>query len=224
MKTLVAVCLLALSPFVLADPQPAAPGTVQGVVLDAKDVNGYTYLQLKSTNGETWAAIPQTPVKKGDTVTLVDVTVMHDFQSKTLNKTFPTILFGTLSSGRAQSPHVAAEQASTAGPATNIAKAPGKNARTVAEIVGNAAGLKGQTVQVRGKVVKYNPGIMGRNWIHLADGSGSAANRTNDILVTSNEPAKVGDVLTAQGVVETAKDFGAGYYYNVLIENATLTR
>jgi hypothetical protein len=224
MKTLIAVCLLAVSTVAFAEPQAAAPNTAQGVVLDAKDVNGYTYLQLKTSSGETWAAIPQTPVKKGDTVTLVDVMVMHDFPSKTLNKTFPTILFGTLASGRAQSPHVVAEAASAAGPVTGVTKATGKNARTVADVVGNAAGLKGQTVQVRGKVVKYNSGIMGRNWIHLADGSGSAANRTNDILVTSMEPAKVGDVLTAQGVVETAKDFGAGYYYNVLIENATLTR
>jgi hypothetical protein len=77
-------------------------------------------------------------------------------------------------------------------------------------------------VVVRGKVVKYNPGIMGKNWIHLRDGSGAAADGTNDVLVTTAHQAKLGDVLTVKGVVRTDKDFGSGYSYKVLIEEATL--
>jgi hypothetical protein len=75
---------------------------------------------------------------------------------------------------------------------------------------------------VRGKVVKYNEGIMGKNWIHLRDGTGSVEKETNDVLVTSSSPAKVGDIITAKGVVHTNKDFGAGYSYKVLVEDATL--
>ena len=73
-----------------------------------------------------------------------------------------------------------------------------------------------------GKVVKYNAGIMGKNWIHLRDGSGDASKDTNDILVTTQAQAKVGDVVTASGIVRTNKDFGAGYTYKVLIEDAAL--
>lgn len=75
---------------------------------------------------------------------------------------------------------------------------------------------------LRGKVVKYNSGIMGKNWIHLRDGTGSEADNSNDILVTSANQTKVGDVITVKGVVHTDKDFGAGYAYKVLIEDATV--
>jgi hypothetical protein len=70
--------------------------------------------------------------------------------------------------------------------------------------------------------VKYNPAIMGKNWIHLRDGSGAAANDTNDILVTSQSETKVGDIVTVKGTVRADKDFGAGYAYKVLIEEAML--
>ncbi len=102
-----------------------------------------------------------------------------------------------------------------------VAKASGPNAKTVAEIITQAAGLKDKTVLVRGKVVKYNADIMGKNWIHLRDGSGSAAAKTNDVLITSMNEVKVGDVVTAKGVVRTDKDFGSGYFYKVIVEEAT---
>lgn len=103
-----------------------------------------------------------------------------------------------------------------------VNKAVGANARTVAEIVTKRMELKDQPVLVRGKVVKFNPGIMGKNWIHLRDGSGSAADGSNDILVTTMASTKVGDVVTIQGIVRADKDFGSGYAYQVLIEEATL--
>ena len=103
-----------------------------------------------------------------------------------------------------------------------VAKASGANAYTVAEIVSKAKQLKTKTVVLSGKVVKYNAGIMGKNWIHLQDGSGSAASGTNDILVTSAAATQIGSVITVTGVVQTDKDFGAGYTYKVLIEDATI--
>jgi molybdopterin synthase catalytic subunit len=82
--------------------------------------------------------------------------------------------------------------------------------------------LKDKTVLVRGKVVKYNAEIMDKNWVHLRDGSGSAEKDTNDILVTTASKTKVGDIVTFKGTVRTDKDFGSGYSYKVLIEEATL--
>src|SRR6185295_16120044 len=97
-------------------------------------------------------------------------------------------------------------------------------ARTVAEIMTQGARLKDKPVLVRGKVVRYNPGIMGRNWIHLRDGSGSAADGTNDVLVTSLNEVKVGEIVTMHGIVRTDRDFGAGYSYKVLVEEAALQK
>ena len=104
----------------------------------------------------------------------------------------------------------------------NVAKATGPNARTVAEVVSGARALKDKAVEVHGKVVKFNPEIMGKNWMHLRDGSGKADDGTNDILVTTMASAKVGDVVTVTGTVRTDKDFGSGYAYKVLIEEASL--
>ena len=106
----------------------------------------------------------------------------------------------------------------------HVTKAVGDNAKTVAEITTKATELKGKPILVRGQVVKYTPDVMGKNWIHLQDGSGTAADKSNDILVTTADQAKIGDVLTIKGVVRTDKDFGAGYAYKVLIEEATLQR
>jgi aspartyl/asparaginyl-tRNA synthetase len=89
-------------------------------------------------------------------------------------------------------------------------------------VVTKSSDLKDKTVTVRGKVVKFTASVMGKNWIHLRDGSGSAADKTDDVLVTTAEQAKVGDVVVVKGLVRTDKDFGAGYAYKVLIEDAKL--
>jgi hypothetical protein len=105
-----------------------------------------------------------------------------------------------------------------------VPKATGPDARTVAEIVTKKAELKDKTIVVRGKVVKFTPEVMGKNWVHLRDGTGSAADNTNDVLVTTKDQAKIGDVVVAKGIVHTDRDLGSGYSYKVLVEEATLQK
>ncbi len=88
----------------------------------------------------------------------------------------------------------------------------------------NRTALAGKTVTVRGKVMKFNGGILGVNWIHLQDGSGKEADRTNDITVTSDAGAKIGETISATGIVGINKDLGSGYNYPVIIEKATIAR
>jgi hypothetical protein len=233
MKTLLAIFMILSAMPVCAGENavldPHETSAVTGEVLEAKSAESYTYLRLKTQDGETWAAVGKAPVKKGATVTLENVTVMNNFESKSLNKTFPTILFGTLRGATpiATDVHVMGTAYPQRASMTNtgdihVPMASGPNARTVAEIVARSTELKDQTVLVRGKVVKYNPDILGKNWVHLRDGTGSAVDNSNDILVTTTSEAKVGEIVTAKGVVRTDKDFGSGYSYRVLIEEATL--
>ena len=93
---------------------------------------------------------------------------------------------------------------------------------TIAEVWQRKAELAGSQVTVQGRVVKYNAAILGRNWLHLQDGSGELAAGTNDITVTTTAEVAVGDVVTATGTVATDRDFGAGYTYSVMIEDATV--
>ncbi|HZV53822.1 MAG TPA: hypothetical protein VFF82_02690 [Rhodocyclaceae bacterium] len=231
MKVLLAICMMIVAPFIWAGEGsvPSAPITaVKGEVLEVKDVEGYTYLRLKTKDGETWAAVGKAPIKKGAQVTVENVMVMNNFESKSLKKTFQTILFGNLAGAGGNAPGASMSMAHSGAVKTadigdvHVAKAGGANARTVAEVVTKGAELKDKPVLVRGKVVKFNPEIMGKNWVHLRDGSGSATDNTNDVLVTTTSQAKVGDVVTVKGVVRTDKDFGSGYAYKVLIEEATL--
>lgn len=236
MKYLPALCLSAVVAFPLsirAADAPAAPPAparsvsgVSGEVLEVKDVEIYTYLRLKTRDGETWAAINRAPVKVGARVTIENPSVMKDFESKALKRTFPTIVFGSLAGTAGNdfaSAHGNIPKAAAADTAPiKVSKASGPNARTVADIYAKASELKDKPVVVAGKVVKFNAAIMGKNWIHLRDGTGDAAKETNDLLVTTQSVAKVGDVVTVSGVVRTNKDFGSGYTYKVLVEDATL--
>jgi hypothetical protein len=237
-------------------PQPpaAAPasGTVSGTVQETMDASNYTYMRLKTAQGETWAAVNKAPVKKGAKVTVVNAVPMDGFESQTLHRTFDHIVFGTLASdgaapsgaaaGKGSMPpgHPATDDASmknmvaaqhaqaAAGPddvgPIKVARASGTSGKTVAEIWAQRGALKAKEVSVRGKVVKFTPNVMEKNWIHLRDGSGSHDRKDDDITVTTTGTAAVGDVVVATGTVRLDKDFGAGYSYPVLIENAKLSK
>jgi hypothetical protein len=221
---------------------PAAGQAVQtatGTVLETFDAATYTYVRVKAESGELWAATSTFKVAVGDRVMVPLEMPMENFHSQTLKRDFPLIYF-TSRIGREGDPAPAMPAmasahapmggaAPSAGPmsAANAAQviepiAPAPGGSTVVNVWTNRKSLAGKTVTVRGKVVKFNGGIMGRNWIHIQDGTGVAADGTNDLLVTSDAAAKVGDVITVTGTVGVDKDFTAGYAYAVLIEGATI--
>lgn len=196
-----------------------------GKVLERLEASPYCYLRLKTPKGEVWTAIPEAKAEKGSEVTVANAVLMTNFESKTLKRTFAEVYFGTLAtSGAAANPHGHAGAPAKAVKVGKIAKAAGTDARTVAEIWAQKDGLKEKSVTLRGKVVKYSKGIMGKNWIHLQDGSGDPKKGTNDLVVTSLDEAAVGDTVTIKGVVHANKDFGAGYSYAVIIEDAKVAR
>jgi hypothetical protein len=233
----------------------AAAGGVGGKLVERIDAAPYSYLRIAGPAGEIWAAVPQSAVENGAEVLIENPMPMDGFESKSLNRKFEKIYFGTLA-GQGGAPQAAApagmppgappapgqmppggmppagmgaqHAAAAAGPAdvgdVKVPKATGANAKTVAEIHAQKAQLKEKKVTVRGKVVKSNAGIMGKNWIHVRDGSGTQEKGDNDITVTSESAASVGEVLVITGVVRVDKDFGAGYAYPVIIEEAVYAK
>jgi membrane protein implicated in regulation of membrane protease activity len=218
-------------------------GQLQGQVQEVIDGGAYTYLRIRTkSSGDVWAATLPTKLQKGASVVIADAMLMTDFHSKALNRTFAEIVFGTARAAGATIPpatKAAAPAAKAATPAQTqpsphgsgakepavaigrIDKATGAEGRTVVEVNQQSKQLAGKNVQVRGKVVKVSTNIMGRNWVHLRDGTG-AADGSNDLLVTTTQTPKVGDVVLARGVVRVNADFGSGYSYPVLVEKATL--
>jgi hypothetical protein len=213
--------------------------TVNGTVLETMDAANYTYIRVKTDSGELWAASSPFKVAVGDRVTVPIDMPMENFHSQTLNRDFPVIYFAgrigkegepamempPMMAGHAQAGSPAAGTAAGAGtgaPQVTEAIQPAPGGTTVAAIWAGRKSLAGKTVTVRGKVVKFNGGILGRNWIHIQDGTGAASDGTNDLLVTSDAAAKVGDVITVTGTVAIDKDFTAGYAYAVIIEDAKI--
>ncbi len=211
---------------------PAAAGVaatgnqLTGSVLERLDAAPYIYLRISTSKGEVWAAVPTAGVEAGATVTVSNAMPMGRFESKSLNRTFDEVYFGTLTpadgaAGNPASPHGGGPPPPAAPVVVGkVEKATGSGARTIAEAWADKSALAGKTVTIRGVVVKYNSGVMSKNWIHLQDGSGDAAHGTNDISVTSLDTTAIGATITITGTVQTNRDFGAGYKYAVMVEDA----
>jgi hypothetical protein len=220
----------------VATPQPTgsqaghgAPGEMSGKVLETMNAGGYTYVLVEAGADKIWAAGPETEVSVGDVVTLPPGMEMQNFESTSLNRTFDSVLFVS-AIGK---PGASAQPAMPMGhPPTGANKADIENidltgievpanGNTVAALYAEKTGLAGKQVVVRGRVVKYTPGVMNKNWLHVRDGSG--AEGTNDLTVTTDAVVKVGDLVVVKGVLTIGRDFGMGYKYEVLVEDAEVT-
>lgn len=208
---------------------------LSGKVLETMDAGGYTYIKLGTSTGEQWAAVSAAKVEVGQTVAINEQMATENFESKTLNRTFERIVFGTIADPNAPAPSVMSmpsghpQTGADGGPAQHMSgptdivveklpKAEGANGKTVAELWSAKKSLDNKPVVVRGKVVKFLGGIMGKNWVHVRDGSGSRADGTDDLTVTTDEVVNVGDVVLVSGTLRADKDFGSGYAYGVILE------
>jgi len=212
-----------------AVPGAGSPGRITGKVVETMNAGTYTYVQVDDGSKKIWAAAPRFDVAVGDEVVVPEGAPMPNFESKTLGRTFDLVYFVPgvqVTSGRAVKDPVAAAHGAGAmtAPAvaldvSNIKKADGGH--TVAELFANKTTMVGKEVVVRGKVAKFTADIMGKNWIHVQDGTGSAG--TNDLTVTTNTSTAVGSTVLVRGKLGTDKDFGFGYKYDVIIEDAAVT-
>ncbi len=241
---------------------PAPPtekdNIITAKVIDTMNSGGYTYMQVDNGGKPEWVAIPESEIKKGKEVRFYRGMLMKDFTSKTLNRTFATVIFSPgLVENDAKSPHsetfhktkdsfsaaVETEKASASKSKTQTQTTSGgsmaaivpfealkieridePNGYTVGEIFQRAKELDGKKIAVRGKVVKFSPMIMGKNWVHLQDGTGNAMKNEHDLVITTQDQVQKGDMVVVQGVLAAKKDFGAGYSYEAIIEAATLTK
>jgi len=233
--------------------QVAAPGfPIQGKAKEVLEGGGYTYVLIAGEKDDTWVAMPETKVAVGDACTVAEGQIMQNFPSKSLDRTFEKIVFASGLAGKggdaAAVPAAAGEDFGAAmqkegGAGTapeqappgsakavvpfadlKVAKATGGNAYTVADVFGKAASLNGKKVKIKAQVVKFSPQIMGKNWLHLQDGTGDSAKNTHDLVVTSAGKAGKGDIVTVEGVLAANKDFGGGYKYAVIVEDVAITR
>ncbi|SFS76788.1 hypothetical protein [Lutibacter maritimus] len=197
------------------------------VVKEKIDGGGYVYLNVEEDGKDYWMAIANMPVEVGNTYYYNGGMVMKDFISKHLDKTFEAITFAEgirlTEEVQVTEDHVhehSSEMEAAAVMTEKIEKAKGGN--SLEEVFKNRATLDKKNVIVKGKVVKVNNGIMDKNWVHIEDGS--QFNNEKDLTITTQETVKEGDIVTFKGTIVLNKDFGAGYVYDIILEEATLLK
>lgn len=197
-------------------------GTHKGEVSEVIQTDSYTYLLVKESQGDNWIAIPKATVEKGQTIYYDEGLEMNNFESKSLGRVFETVYFVKDIRDQAVKPINEAIQEKlnkkSAVSKTDISVEQPQGAQSIAEVYKNKAKYANQQINVRGQIVKVNNAILGTNWVHIQDGTNY--NGEFDLTVTTNEQYQIGDAVTFMGTISLDKDFGAGYKYDIIMENA----
>lgn len=222
-------------------PKTAIPNSHTVVTQQVIQGNSYTYLNVEENNETFWIAVRKTEMTPGEIFSFTDSLKMPNFTSKELQRTFDVIYFvgaidkdgsppaahPSIDSNRkipighlAIDPHHEKPSVHPSGLPGSILVKPAPDGISIGELFASKASYSGKTIRIRGNVTKVNLSIMDKNWIHLQDGTGGSG--TNDLLVTTDAEATVGDTITFEGTIVLDRDFGAGYKYELLMEKAKL--
>lgn len=197
----------------------------QVVVKEVQQASGYTYLLVTDSGKDLWLAVSKTEAAAGDKLYYYGAMEMKNFESKELNRVFDEILFVDQISPTPLDPetmkaeYVAQKKAGMQKMLDSIRISPAPNGQTIQELYENTADYNQKKVIVRGQVIKVNKEIMDRNWVHLMDGT---KGDRSDLTFTTKEVVQVGDTITFEGVLAIDREFGEGYVYPVIVEDAVL--
>jgi len=197
------------------------------VVLDVLNTTKYVYLRVKENGEQFWIATRKQDINIGGTYFYKGGLLKTNFESKEHNKVFDKIYLVTSlvqsNHGKNNSNSNVNLQKSNQNIEENSStnkeiKTKQSGSISITELVDNYKKYEGKMVQVSGTCVKINPNIMGINWIHLKDGSKD----DYDLVITSNTFVQEGSIITMKATVTLNKDFGAGYKYDLILENGTI--
>lgn len=208
---------------------PSASQIHKVVVEEVLHTSKYTYLHVSEDGLMTWIAIPKKEVKKGGTYYYKGGLKKTNFKSVEYDRVFETLYLvsdvsedpglNDMSAGGNPHGNMSADAGDTPiEQNTKIEPVPG--GITIAELFENRKKYEGKTVRIKGRCVKLNNMIMSRNWIHLQDGS--LKDKSIDLTITTTENISLGAIVAVEGVIALNKDFGAGYKYDIIMEEAKL--
>lgn len=195
------------------------------VVKETLDGGDYTYINAEENGNTYWMAISNAQVTVGDVYYYDGGLLMKDFESKQLNRTFDEITFieGIRTTEKAvesdqENTHINADVSTE-----NMVKIEKpKNGTSLSELFSAKKSFSGKSIIVKGQVVKVNNGIMDKNWVHIVDGT--EFDGKNDLGITTLDSVNIGDIVTFKGKISLDKDFGHGYVYPILLEDAKLVK
>lgn len=195
-------------------------------VVDVLQASAYTYLEVKENGNKFWIAVQSMEAAKGDVFHFTESMEMTDFQSKDLGRTFDKVLF--VENLRNSPVPLKSQEVANVPPGSSksisgkkiITMEAREGTVSIGELFSNKAKYDKQVIMVAGEVIKVNTSIMGRNWVHIQDGTGD--DEEYDLTITTLEMVRVGDVVVFEGTIVLNKDFGSGYYYDLIMEDASV--
>lgn len=204
------------------------PGTHEITVEEVVQTSGYTYLRVQENGVEKWIAVNRMEAAPGEKYYYAQEGLeMKNFNSKELKRTFETIYFVDALSKEPITAHahnhaeikpVQAKLSQKEG----ISVTPAQEGLTIAKLFADRANYDGKTIRMKGQVVKINDEVMDRNWVHIQDGTSEGGNF--DLTVTTKDSVKMDEVVTFEGTIHLKKDFGYGYFYEVIMEDAKVVK
>ncbi|MDP2337449.1 MAG: GW dipeptide domain-containing protein [Bacteroidota bacterium] len=210
----------------------ANPSMHEVKVEEVIQTSQYTYLKVSENGAENWIAVTRIEAAAGETYYYDKAMEMTNFKSKELNRTFDFIYFVQDIS---KQPIAAAEMPAMGmqspqnhtgkvpeGKKEGISVAPATGSISIADLYKNRSDYAGKKIKMKGQVVKINEQVMGKNWIHIQDGTGETGDF--DLTVTTLDGMKMDDIVTFEGTISLNKDFSHGYVYEVIMEDATLVK
>jgi len=214
----------------------ANPAMHEVKVNEVIQTSNYTYLKVSDNGAENWIAVTRQEAAAGEVYYYDQALEMKNFNSKELNRTFETIYFvqgiskqpiaaaAAPASGMGMGGDMAAKHTGKIALEKKVANviAPAAGSISIAQLYADKANYSGKVIKIKGQVVKINEEVMGKNWIHIQDGSGDSGNF--DLAVTTLDGMKMDDVVTFEGTITLDKDFGAGYFYELIMEDAKLVK
>lgn len=199
----------------------------QVVVQEILETEKYSYLLVTEKEEKFWVAISKRAVTVGDTYYYKGGLLKKNFYSKEFDKVFDTVYLVSNIWKKTDSGDIASTMESAPShvhsgetlPDLKVGKIElAEGATSLKELFDNKNQFQNQTIKITGKIVKVNPMIMSRNWLHIQDGSGEGL----DLTVTTTENVPLGAIVSIEGTIALDKDFGAGYRYDIIMEGAVL--
>lgn len=211
------------------------PGVHQVVAKETAQTTNYTYVNVEDADSVYWLAINSADIVVGKTYFWSHGAPMFDFFSKELKRKFPVIYFvddftdqpitSDKQPGQGMNANMQATQMQGRQPIpekAGISVPVAEGGITIAELFSNRDKYADKVVKIRGEVVKFSGSIMKKNWIHIQDGTKDGG--IYDLTINSNDAVAVGEVAVFEGVIHLNKDFGAGYKYDVIMEDAKIIK
>lgn len=199
------------------------------VVQEILPTSKYVYLKVTEGVEQFWIATRKQDVQLGGRYFYRDGLLKTNFESKEYNRVFERIYLvsklvpeqhGGNNLPSAPKNYVEKQPGSATPASSSASSGSSAGSISIADLLRDPSQYEGKEVQISGTCTKINPNIMNRNWIHVKDGTRDDF----DLVITTTAHVHEGEAVKMRARVTLNKDFGAGYRYDLILEDGVVLK